>query len=46
MTEYDNTNRGALFKNGRKESDKHPDYRGDIPASRGDCGIFLRGRHG
>jgi hypothetical protein len=30
MTEYDNTNRGVLFKNDRKESDKHPDYKGNI----------------
>lgn len=28
--EYDNTNRGVLFKNSRKEQDKHPDYRGNI----------------
>ena len=27
---YDNTNRGALFKNDRKETDQHADYRGDI----------------
>lgn len=28
--EYDNTNRGVLFKNDRKESANHPDYKGQI----------------
>ena len=27
---YDNTNSGALFKNADKQSDNHPDYRGQI----------------
>lgn len=27
---YDNTNRGALFTNDRKESDSHPDLSGNI----------------
>lgn len=30
MSEYDNTNRGALFTNNRKESDRHPDWTGTI----------------
>jgi hypothetical protein len=28
--QYDNTNRGAIFKNDRKESERHPDYKGNI----------------
>lgn len=28
--EYDNTNSGALFKNDRKETAKHPDYSGTL----------------
>ena len=30
MADYDNSNQGALFKNGRKESAKHPDFTGYI----------------
>lgn len=28
MTTYDNTNRGAIFKNDRKTTESHPDYTG------------------
>lgn len=30
MAEYDNTNRGVLFSNDRKQNDKQPDYRGTL----------------
>lgn len=30
MTEYDNTNTGSIFKNKKKETEKHPDYTGTI----------------
>lgn len=30
MPEYDNTNRGALFKNDRKERESQPDYTGNL----------------
>lgn len=30
MAEYDNTNRGSLFKNDKKTEDKHPDLNGSI----------------
>lgn len=30
MSDYDNTNRGVLFKEQDKKSDNHPDYKGTI----------------
>lgn len=30
MTQYDNTNRGTLWVNDRKQSDKHPDMNGKL----------------
>lgn len=30
MTQYDNTNKGAIWGNKDKQSDKHPDFKGSI----------------
>lgn len=30
MSEYDNTNRGAIWKNEDKEDDRHPDFKGSL----------------
>lgn len=28
--DYDNTNKGAVWKNDKKETDRHPDFKGNI----------------
>lgn len=33
MTQYDNTNSGALFKSDDKQTANHPDYKGQINAN-------------
>lgn len=33
--EYDNSNRGVLFVNDKKETKKHPDYRGEFTDENG-----------
>lgn len=30
MSEYDNTNRGSIWKNEKKTTDKHPDFTGSL----------------
>lgn len=30
MSEYDNNNRGALFKNNKRENDRQPEYTGTV----------------
>lgn len=30
MSNYDNTNRGQIWPNDRKESEKHPDFKGGL----------------
>ena len=37
---YDNTNSGALFKNQRKETDRHPDYNGNCEIACSHCGAI------
>jgi hypothetical protein len=30
MADYDNTNRGSVWKNEKKETEKHPDFTGSV----------------
>jgi len=30
VADYDNTNRGSIWKNDKKETDKHPDFTGSL----------------
>lgn len=30
MADYDNTNRGSIWKNDKKETEKHPDFTGSV----------------
>ena len=38
---YDNTNTAVIFKNNKKENEKHPDYRGTINVDGKDLEISL-----
>ena len=37
--QYDDSNRGALFKNDKKTSDNHPDYKGQANVNGSDCWV-------
>jgi len=38
MSEYDNTNSGAMFKNDRKKTERHPDRQGQADIMCPECG--------
>jgi hypothetical protein len=39
MSEYDNTNRGVLFRNDKQGNDKRPDYKGKLNVGGVNCRI-------
>jgi len=41
MTEYDNTNRGSLFPNDKRETDRHPNLKGKADVECPHCGRIL-----
>jgi len=46
--QYDNTNRGAIFRNERKEKDSQPDYRGplNIKGDEGEIACWVKEKNG
>jgi len=39
MAEYDNTNRGSIWKNDKKETETHPDFTGSLNVAGVECWV-------